>query len=218
MSDVSGDTTLDFNPPHNEGRSKVMGLAQAVETYVKPGDIVHVAYSDARPNAAIRQTDPLVRRNHAWLHRGIGRAGQHPARPGRARAGRQGRGVLRRRELPRGQAEPGAGTRGRLRDGPDRALVTVGTHCPPDCRRSGCVALSRSLDARQLDGYWRRPSGASWSSLAPTATPAWCRPCVPMLSCCTAPPLTPTGTSSLLRPTVKAKRGHWLPRPASLRP
>jgi acyl CoA:acetate/3-ketoacid CoA transferase alpha subunit/acyl CoA:acetate/3-ketoacid CoA transferase beta subunit len=42
-------------PPENEGGSKVMPLATAVETLVRPQDTVHLAYSDARPNAAIQQ-------------------------------------------------------------------------------------------------------------------------------------------------------------------
>ena len=41
--------------PENEGGSKVMPLATAVETLVRPHDTVHIAYSDARPNAAIQQ-------------------------------------------------------------------------------------------------------------------------------------------------------------------
>lgn len=38
---------------------KTMALTEAVERFVHPGDVVHVAYSDARPNAALMQ---LVRR------------------------------------------------------------------------------------------------------------------------------------------------------------
>ena len=39
----------------NEGTSKVMDLAAAVSTFVKPGCTIHVAYSDARPNAALME-------------------------------------------------------------------------------------------------------------------------------------------------------------------
>lgn len=55
MSDAERRPTLDFTPPEDEGRSKVMSLADAVETFVRPRDVVHIAYSDARPNAAIIQ-------------------------------------------------------------------------------------------------------------------------------------------------------------------
>lgn len=34
---------------------KVMSLAHAVENFVRPGDTIHAAYSDARPNAALMQ-------------------------------------------------------------------------------------------------------------------------------------------------------------------
>lgn len=37
----------------DEGTSKVMSLAEAVARYVTPGCLLHVAYSDARPNAAL---------------------------------------------------------------------------------------------------------------------------------------------------------------------
>lgn len=46
---------LDLVPARNEGRSKVTTLAEAVERFVRPRDTVHIAYSDARPNAAIQQ-------------------------------------------------------------------------------------------------------------------------------------------------------------------
>jgi acyl CoA:acetate/3-ketoacid CoA transferase alpha subunit/acyl CoA:acetate/3-ketoacid CoA transferase beta subunit len=55
VSAVQGDAVLDFTPPQDEGRSKVMTLADAIAMFVKPRDVVHIAYSDARPNAAIRQ-------------------------------------------------------------------------------------------------------------------------------------------------------------------
>jgi acyl CoA:acetate/3-ketoacid CoA transferase alpha subunit/acyl CoA:acetate/3-ketoacid CoA transferase beta subunit len=55
VSAAPDDAVLDFTPPQDEGCSKVMTLADAVETFVKPRDVVHIAYSDARPNAAIRQ-------------------------------------------------------------------------------------------------------------------------------------------------------------------
>jgi acyl CoA:acetate/3-ketoacid CoA transferase alpha subunit/acyl CoA:acetate/3-ketoacid CoA transferase beta subunit len=44
-----------FEIPRNEGTSKLMSLADAVRTLVSPGDVIHVAYSDARPNAAIME-------------------------------------------------------------------------------------------------------------------------------------------------------------------
>jgi len=46
---------IDFTPRENEGQSKVMCLSDAVEALVKPRDIIHIAYSDARPNAAVQQ-------------------------------------------------------------------------------------------------------------------------------------------------------------------
>ncbi|MFJ8207354.1 CoA-transferase [Micromonospora chalcea] len=45
--------------PNGRSPDKVSTLAAAVETHVRPGDVVHVAYADARPNAALHQ---LVRR------------------------------------------------------------------------------------------------------------------------------------------------------------
>ncbi|OLT09033.1 hypothetical protein BJF78_06840 [Pseudonocardia sp. CNS-139] len=63
-----------------------MGLAEAVGAFVKPGDVVHLAYSDARPNAAIQQlvrtfagTEPrftvvsagLVNIQHAMIELGL---------------------------------------------------------------------------------------------------------------------------------------------------
>lgn len=77
---------IDFEPPAEEGASKIMSLAAAVETFVQPGDVVHLAYSDARPNAAIQQlvrrfagTDPhltvvsagLVNIQHALVELGV---------------------------------------------------------------------------------------------------------------------------------------------------
>jgi acyl CoA:acetate/3-ketoacid CoA transferase alpha subunit/acyl CoA:acetate/3-ketoacid CoA transferase beta subunit len=44
---------VDFTLPVNEGRSKVADLAEAVSEFVRPGDVVHAGYSDARPNAAL---------------------------------------------------------------------------------------------------------------------------------------------------------------------
>jgi acyl CoA:acetate/3-ketoacid CoA transferase alpha subunit/acyl CoA:acetate/3-ketoacid CoA transferase beta subunit len=40
----------------DEGSSKVMDLRTAVRSHVKPGDVLHIGYSDARPNAAIMET------------------------------------------------------------------------------------------------------------------------------------------------------------------
>jgi acyl CoA:acetate/3-ketoacid CoA transferase alpha subunit/acyl CoA:acetate/3-ketoacid CoA transferase beta subunit len=48
-------TAVDFTPQEFEGRAKLMGLDDAVERFVRPRDVVHIAYSDARPNAAIQQ-------------------------------------------------------------------------------------------------------------------------------------------------------------------
>lgn len=55
MTRLPGGGLLDFTPPLEEGHSKVMDLGEAMATYVRPRDVVHIAYSDARPNAAIRQ-------------------------------------------------------------------------------------------------------------------------------------------------------------------
>lgn len=44
-----------FALPVNEGASKRTRLADAIARYVEPGSTVHVAYSDARPNAALLQ-------------------------------------------------------------------------------------------------------------------------------------------------------------------
>lgn len=42
-----------FALPEDEGTDKTTTLSNAIATYVKPGATVHVAYSDARPNAAL---------------------------------------------------------------------------------------------------------------------------------------------------------------------
>jgi acyl CoA:acetate/3-ketoacid CoA transferase alpha subunit len=42
-----------FALPVNEGTSKVTELAEAVRSFVRPGDTLHVGYSDARPNALL---------------------------------------------------------------------------------------------------------------------------------------------------------------------
>lgn len=55
MTTGEEEVLLDFTPPAEEGLSKVMPLAQAIESFVKPSDVIHIGYSDARPNAAIRQ-------------------------------------------------------------------------------------------------------------------------------------------------------------------
>ena len=52
-TDAMASATEFFAMPADDGISKVMPLAEAVRTYVKRGDMVHVAYSDARPNAAL---------------------------------------------------------------------------------------------------------------------------------------------------------------------
>lgn len=75
-----------FALPADEGRSKVTSLAEAVRTHVRPRDVVHLAYSDARPNAAVLElarafagTDPqltvvsagLVNAQHSLLELGL---------------------------------------------------------------------------------------------------------------------------------------------------
>jgi acyl CoA:acetate/3-ketoacid CoA transferase alpha subunit/acyl CoA:acetate/3-ketoacid CoA transferase beta subunit len=75
-----------FALPDDEGSSKVTDLASAIRTHVRPGAIVHVAYSDARPNAALLElarafagTDPrftlvtagLVNIQHALIELGL---------------------------------------------------------------------------------------------------------------------------------------------------
>ncbi len=70
----------------HEQPSKVMSLSEAVGTWVKPGSTIHVAYSDARPNAALMEiarqfagTDPrftlvtsgLVSVQHALVELGL---------------------------------------------------------------------------------------------------------------------------------------------------
>lgn len=72
--------------PANEGHDRRTTLADAVATHVRPHDTVHVAYADARPNAALHQivrrfagTDPgltivtagLVSSQHALLETGV---------------------------------------------------------------------------------------------------------------------------------------------------
>lgn len=42
-----------FELSPDENHSKVMPLGEAIRRFVRPGDTVHVAYSDARPNAAL---------------------------------------------------------------------------------------------------------------------------------------------------------------------
>jgi acyl CoA:acetate/3-ketoacid CoA transferase alpha subunit/acyl CoA:acetate/3-ketoacid CoA transferase beta subunit len=68
------------------GTSKVVPLQEAIRDWVRPGDAVHLAYSDARPNAAVMEiirrfdgTDPgltlstsgLVSVQHALISRGL---------------------------------------------------------------------------------------------------------------------------------------------------
>lgn len=57
-----------FAPRAVEGASKVVPLAEAIASHVQPGCLLHVAYSDARPNAALLEvarhfagTDPRLR-------------------------------------------------------------------------------------------------------------------------------------------------------------
>ncbi|MDV6271484.1 CoA-transferase, partial [Rhodococcus globerulus] len=53
LSGASDDTTIDFTPKVDEGHSKIIGLDDAIRSFVTAGDTIHVAYSDARPNAAL---------------------------------------------------------------------------------------------------------------------------------------------------------------------
>jgi acyl CoA:acetate/3-ketoacid CoA transferase alpha subunit len=74
------------HPPASFGTDKVMSLSEAVRTLVRPGTALHLAYSDARPNAALMEvvrqldgTDPglvistagLVSVQHALVARGL---------------------------------------------------------------------------------------------------------------------------------------------------
>jgi len=75
-----------FALPRDEGSSKIADLSVAIGDLVRPGDTVHVAYSDARPNAALLQlartfagTDPqftlvtagMVNVQHALIELGL---------------------------------------------------------------------------------------------------------------------------------------------------
>jgi acyl CoA:acetate/3-ketoacid CoA transferase alpha subunit/acyl CoA:acetate/3-ketoacid CoA transferase beta subunit len=75
-----------FAMPIHEGSSKQTDLSSAITQYVKPGMTVHIAYSDARPNAAILElartfagTDPrftlvtagLVNVQHSLIELGL---------------------------------------------------------------------------------------------------------------------------------------------------
>jgi acyl CoA:acetate/3-ketoacid CoA transferase alpha subunit/acyl CoA:acetate/3-ketoacid CoA transferase beta subunit len=75
-----------FDLPVSEGTSKLADLGDAIERFVHPGATVHVGYSDARPNAALREltrrfagTDPqftivsagLVNLQHALIELGL---------------------------------------------------------------------------------------------------------------------------------------------------
>ena len=44
-----------FELPACEGESKVMSMAEAVRRFVRPGMMVHIGYSDARPNAVMME-------------------------------------------------------------------------------------------------------------------------------------------------------------------
>lgn len=72
--------------PEKAGASKVVSLQDAIRTWVRPGDAVHLAYSDARPNAAVMEmvrrfdgtnpeltlsTSGLVSVQHALVSRGL---------------------------------------------------------------------------------------------------------------------------------------------------
>lgn len=72
--------------PEKSGASKVVSLSDAIRTWVRAGDAVHLAYSDARPNAAVMElirtfdgTDPgltlstsgLVSVQHGLASRGL---------------------------------------------------------------------------------------------------------------------------------------------------
>ncbi|OZM72083.1 glutaconate CoA-transferase [Amycolatopsis antarctica] len=75
-----------FTIPANEGAAVLTSLGAAVATHIRPHDVVHVAYSDARPNAALHEIvrqwagkDPrltlvtagLVSSQHALVETGV---------------------------------------------------------------------------------------------------------------------------------------------------
>jgi acyl CoA:acetate/3-ketoacid CoA transferase alpha subunit/acyl CoA:acetate/3-ketoacid CoA transferase beta subunit len=75
-----------FDLPVNEGASKLADLGEAIDRFVHPGAIVHIGYSDARPNALLHEltrrfsgTDPqftvvsagLVNLQHALIEIGL---------------------------------------------------------------------------------------------------------------------------------------------------
>jgi acyl CoA:acetate/3-ketoacid CoA transferase alpha subunit/acyl CoA:acetate/3-ketoacid CoA transferase beta subunit len=77
---------VDFSLPFNEGTSKLTELGDAINRFVHPGAIVHIGYSDARPNAALQEltrqfagTDPqftivsagMVNLQHALVELGL---------------------------------------------------------------------------------------------------------------------------------------------------
>ena len=77
---------VNFEIPSNEGRDKRSTLASAVTAHVRPRDVIHIAYSDARPNAAMNELvrqwagrDPeltlvtagLVSSQHALVETGV---------------------------------------------------------------------------------------------------------------------------------------------------
>jgi acyl CoA:acetate/3-ketoacid CoA transferase alpha subunit/acyl CoA:acetate/3-ketoacid CoA transferase beta subunit len=83
---LAGELATTFELPADEGSSKVMNLGAAIRAFVKPGATIHVAYSDARPNAALMElarcfagTDPgftlvtagMVNLQHALVELGL---------------------------------------------------------------------------------------------------------------------------------------------------
>ncbi|MGC0367050.1 acyl CoA:acetate/3-ketoacid CoA transferase alpha subunit/acyl CoA:acetate/3-ketoacid CoA transferase beta subunit [Rhodococcus sp. 27YEA15] len=83
---TTDNTVVDFSVSEDEGASKVVELDDAIREFVRAGDTIHVAYSDARPNAALmalgrvfRGTDPqftlvtagLVSIQHSLIELGL---------------------------------------------------------------------------------------------------------------------------------------------------
>lgn len=55
MTGTDAGRRIPFELPVNEGSSKLTDLPDAIERFVHPGAMVHIGYSDARPNAAIQE-------------------------------------------------------------------------------------------------------------------------------------------------------------------
>ena len=86
MSSQVSRSPHEFDVPTNEGTSRIASLAGAVGAHIRPRDVVHIAYSDARPNAAMNEIvrqwagkDPrltvvtagLVSSQHALVETGV---------------------------------------------------------------------------------------------------------------------------------------------------